>query len=132
MSWSSFPLAGALALAVASAGCGGGGSSSPSGASSVPAGTPETVVAAYDFDADGDADVLTLDTGARPMRIVSALEGAATGDLIPAPTAAGAPIDAGISDAIAAYLAGSFAIGAATEIEARDSAGNLVTVTIYE
>ncbi|GIW71717.1 MAG: hypothetical protein KatS3mg102_1259 [Planctomycetota bacterium] len=116
-------------------GCGGGSSTGGvASPSSAPAVEEEgQLVVRFDHDRDGLPDVLALDPSAEPFRIVKALLGTPSGDLVDRSAAlAGQPIDAGISAAIAAYLDGSAELAAATELSAFDSAGNPVFVTIFE
>jgi len=126
------PVALALLSAACLAGCGKGGGG-VSGASGAAGTTGEQVVVAFDFNTDGWGDVLTLDFSTAPARIVTALQGDASGGYVDATAQLkGQAIDGKLSDAIAAYVAGSLEVASGTDLETVDSAGREITVTVYE
>lgn len=129
-------------FAVALTGCGGGGGGGGGGGDSAAAPIPvggagdtqsQYVVVRYDYTGDGNADVLTLDPANEPFTVVEALAGTADGGSVDATTAlSGQTIDPAISDALLAFLAGSLEVASETELDAVDSLGNSVTLTVYE
>lgn len=126
--------------AVALSGCGGGGGGGggdDTAAIPAPGGSGDTqsqyVVVRYDHTGDGNADVLTLDPANEPFTVVEALAGTADGGSVDAtPSLTGQAIDPAISDALSAFLADSLEVASETELDAIDSLGNSVTLTVYE
>ena len=130
----------ALALALFACGGGGGGGGGDGGPTQAPedvsppaeSGPQELVVVRYDYDGDGDEDVLTLDKTTSPYTIVEALTGTATGEAVDATEAlAGRPVDPAVSEALARYLAETVEIASEHELDVPTATGDL-TITVFE
>ena len=78
----------------------------------------EHVVVRYDFDGDDLADVLTLDVGRDPYRVVHALRARSSGAFVDASAAwAGRTIEPDLHVVLRTYLERSCAVGVETELE---------------
>jgi hypothetical protein len=131
-------LAGLVSAMLLLAACGGGGGSDlalagpTSDGPSSEAQQANLVVIRHDHDGDTHLDLLTLDASARPMVIVEALRGTPEGELQDGIESwSGTPIDPELSDAIQAYLADSFQVGAETDLDVT-LGGETVTITVLE
>ena len=119
--------------AVFLAACGGGGGSSNGGPSGpVPVAQNEGgVVIRLDRNADGVADLVTLDT--TTFEITEALDGGAGGGSIDVTDLLkGTALDPAITEAVSNYLANSIDLASETQLELQDSKGNAVLVTVFE
>ena len=87
----------------------------------------------YDQNADGELDVLTLDTTTTPYRIVEMLQGMPAGaPMDVTPVMYGAEIDPGISAALANHLGNSINVRTRTEMNVRNQLGESATIVVYE
>lgn len=124
-----------LAALLAAAGCGGGGLETPPGGGAPPQTVPQqSTVVQLDHDGDGELDLLTLDTSRTPYVIYEAIYGgSAGGDPVEmTDVLRGTELDIDVSNALASYQAGSFNVGARTELDVADSAGHPVRVVVFE
>ena len=124
-----------LALACGGGGGGGGGTdlTNPGNTTPVDTAPAQLVVVQYDYDQDGEPDLLTLNRSTSPLTIVEALSGTADGEMTDMTAAwAGNTVAPEISDAVSAHLADSVEVAGESQIQATDGAGGDVLITVYE